>query len=80
MRIVSNTCGPLLGQAREFHSADIIIISSNGAQLANLAFIHPCTVIVELFPHIHIISETFRPLHWQQMEFRLMRIHLMRAR
>jgi hypothetical protein len=52
VRIVSNPLGPLLGQAREFQSADIII-SSHGAQLANLAFIRPCTVVVELFPYAY---------------------------
>ena len=31
------------------HSADIIV-SPHGAQLSNLAYIRPCTVVVELFP------------------------------
>jgi len=55
VRIVSNPTGPLLGQAQEFHSADIII-SSHGAQLANLAFIRPCTVVVELFPYAYYLG------------------------
>jgi len=55
VRIVSNPRGSLLGQAREFHSADIII-SSHGAQLANLAFIRPCTVVVELFPYAYYLG------------------------
>lgn len=39
----------LIQQAKAFHSADIVI-SPHGAQLANLAYIRPCTVVVELFP------------------------------
>jgi Glycosyltransferase 61 len=36
-------------QARAIHTADVIL-SPHGAQLANLAYIRPCTVVVELFP------------------------------
>lgn len=36
-------------QAYAVHSADIII-SPHGAQLCNLVYIRPCTVVVELFP------------------------------
>jgi Glycosyltransferase 61 len=39
----------LHAQARAMHSADIIV-SPHGAQLSNLAYIRPCTVVVELFP------------------------------
>jgi Glycosyltransferase 61 len=39
----------LRAQAKAVHSADIIV-SPHGAQLANLAYIRPCTMVVELFP------------------------------
>ena len=48
--ILSNPKGNLTLQAKAFHEADIII-SSHGAQLTNLAFIRPCTAVLELFPH-----------------------------
>jgi len=47
-------------QASEFHSADIVI-SSHGAQLTNLAFIRPCTAVVELFPYAYYLG-FFQPL------------------
>jgi hypothetical protein len=40
---------PFLKQALEMHNSDIIV-SPHGAQLTNLAFIRPCTVVLELFP------------------------------
>jgi hypothetical protein len=55
VKIVSNPGGTLLKQARLFHSADIII-SSHGAQLTNLAFIRPCTVVVEIFPYAYYMG------------------------
>ena len=42
-------------QALEFHRADIIV-SPHGAQLTNLAFIRPCTVVLELFPTQYYLS------------------------
>mmetsp|Transcript_12604 Transcript_12604/g.18877 ORF Transcript_12604/g.18877 Transcript_12604/m.18877 type:complete len:464 (+) Transcript_12604:85-1476(+) len=42
-------------QALEFHRADIIV-SPHGAQLTNLAFIRPCTVVLELFPNQYYLS------------------------
>ncbi|CAJ1952000.1 unnamed protein product [Cylindrotheca closterium] len=41
--------GSLHHQALTMHSADIII-APHGAQLTNLAFIKPCTVVAEIFP------------------------------
>lgn len=41
--------GNLYEQVLIMHSADIVI-SPHGAQLANLAFIKPCTVVAEVFP------------------------------
>jgi hypothetical protein len=40
---------PFQQQALEMHQSDIII-SPHGAQLTNLAFIRPCTAVLELFP------------------------------
>jgi hypothetical protein len=48
-RILPNPKGPLQNQALEFHKADIII-SPHGQQLKNLAFIRPCTAVLEFFP------------------------------
>ena len=47
--ILPNPEGSLKNQALEFHNADIVI-SPHGAQLTNLAFIRPCTSVLELFP------------------------------
>lgn len=60
VRIVSNFHGRLFDQAEEFHKADIII-SPHGAQLANLAFIRPCTVVLELFQKGYYLGY-FQPL------------------
>lgn len=60
VRIVSNFHGHLFDQAKEFHKADIII-SPHGAQLANLAFIRPCTVVLELFQKGYYLGY-FQPL------------------
>lgn len=49
VKVLSNPEGSLQNQALEFHNADIII-SPHGAQLTNLAFIKPCTTVLELFP------------------------------
>ena len=49
VRVLPNPEGSLQNQALEFHNADIII-SPHGAQLTNLAFIKPCTTVLELFP------------------------------
>jgi len=49
VKIVHNPNGRIYKQANMFHNSDIII-SSHGAQLTNLAFIRPCTAVVELFP------------------------------
>ncbi len=46
---VENMEGSLHHQALTMHSADIII-SPHGAKLTNLAFIRPCTVVIEIFP------------------------------
>lgn len=46
---VHNMEGSLRNQALTMHRADIII-SPHGAQLTNLAFIKPCTVVAEIFP------------------------------
>jgi hypothetical protein len=49
IKILPNPEGSLQDQAIEFHKADIIL-SPHGAQLTNLAFIKPCTVVFEFFP------------------------------
>eukprot|EP00277_Geminigera_cryophila_P006631 CAMPEP_0179415628 /NCGR_PEP_ID=MMETSP0799-20121207/6336_1 /TAXON_ID=46947 /ORGANISM="Geminigera cryophila, Strain CCMP2564" /LENGTH=404 /DNA_ID=CAMNT_0021188385 /DNA_START=140 /DNA_END=1354 /DNA_ORIENTATION=+ len=46
---VPNMQGSLQNQAHIMHTSDIII-SPHGAQLTNLAFIRPCTVVAEIFP------------------------------
>jgi len=46
---VRNMQGSLQKQAQIIHTSDIII-SPHGAQLTNLAFIRPCTVVAENFP------------------------------
>ena len=58
--IVSNPSGNLALQAKAFHQADLII-SSHGAHLTNLAFIRPCTAVIELFPHGYYLG-FFQPL------------------
>jgi len=60
VRILSNPKGNLTLQAKAFHEADIII-SSHGAQLTNLAFIRPCTAVIELFSHGYYLG-FFQPL------------------
>ncbi|GFH59619.1 hypothetical protein CTEN210_16095 [Chaetoceros tenuissimus] len=58
--IVSNPSGSLQTQANTMHTADIII-SPHGAQLTNLAFIRPCTAVLELFPRGYYLGY-FQPL------------------
>jgi hypothetical protein len=45
----------LYDQALSIHSADIIY-SPHGAQLSNLVYIRPCTVVVEFFPKDYYIQ------------------------
>ena len=59
-KLVANPSGSFVDQAREMHSADIII-ASHGAALTNLAFIRPCTAVLELFPFGYYIG-FFQPL------------------
>lgn len=49
VKVLPNPEGSLQQQADEFHRANIII-SPHGAQLTNLAFIRPCTIVLEFFP------------------------------
>lgn len=42
-------------QAKAMHSADIIV-SPHGAQLSNLVYIRPCTVVIELFPRNYYLQ------------------------
>ena len=60
VKVVSNFHGSLRDQALEMHNADIII-SPHGAQLTNLAFIRPCTAVLELFPRGYYLGY-FQPL------------------
>lgn len=60
LKVVSNFNGALNEQAMEIHNADIII-SPHGAQLTNLAFIYPCTAVLELFPRGYYLGY-FQPL------------------
>lgn len=57
---VSNPSGSLETQANTMHSSDIII-SPHGAQLTNLAFVRPCTAVLELFPRGYYLGY-FQPL------------------
>ena len=59
-RVIPNPSGTLLDQAREIHNADIII-ASHGAALTNLAFIRPCTAVIELLPYGYYLG-FFQPL------------------
>ena len=59
-RVIPNPSGTLLDQAREIHNADIII-ASHGATLTNLAFIRPCTAVIELLPYGYYLG-FFQPL------------------
>lgn len=52
---VDNMKGPLKSQATIMHRADIVI-SPHGAQLTNLVFIKPCTVVAELFPNGYYLN------------------------
>ena len=55
VKVLPNPEGSLKNQALEFHRADVVI-SPHGAQLANLAFIRPCTTVLELFPIQYYLS------------------------
>lgn len=60
VKVISTLNGTLHEQAMEMHNADIII-SPHGAQLTNLAFICPCTAVLELFPRNYYLGY-FQPL------------------
>lgn len=55
INIISNLVGNMQNQAQIIHNADIII-ASHGAALTNLAFIRPCTAVLELFPYAYYIG------------------------
>jgi len=52
---IPNMEGSLQKQAQIMHSANIVI-SPHGAQLTNLAFIRPCTVVAEIFPRGYYLN------------------------
>jgi len=60
VKLIANPSGSFVDQAREMHSADIII-ASHGAALTNIAFIRSCTAVLELFPFGSYIG-FFQPL------------------